>query len=371
MKKIFTLTFLGFLSLNSWVYAQSVETKLQAIIDSIYTANPTSVGIMIHVESPNHKLSWSGSAGYADAEEKTELMPDQPALIASSIKPYIAATILRLVELGKLSIEDPIHERLSKETIELFKSDGYVLDRIKIKNLLSHTSGIEGYDKMEFLDWIGDHPSYRWSRDELLRQAVKMGDPLGGPEDVYHYADANYLLCTEIIERVTNKPFYASIRELLKYDEFDFDDTWFPTLEEKNKTTKSLIHQYWGEKNWDSYKIDISWDLYGGGGIATTTEEIAQFYHHLFNGRIIENEIVFKQLFTEVKTKDGKERKYYLGISEGQIMGFKSYGHGGFWGTLAVYLPELDSSIAVFISERDKRVLRQEVANRIIDLLVD
>ena len=371
MKKIFTLTLIGLLFLNSWVYAQSIETKLQAVIDSIYAANPTSIGIVIHVESPNHRLSWSGSVGYADSEEKTELMPDQPALIASSIKPYIAATILRLQELGKLSIEDPVYDRLSKETIELFELDGYVLNHIKIKNLLSHTSGIEGYDKMEFLDWIGDHPSYRWSRDDLLRQAVKMGDPLGSPEEVYHYADANYLLCTEIIEGVTNKPFYVSIRELLKYDEFEFDDTWFPTLEEKNKATKPLIHQYWGEKNWDSHNIDISWDLYGGGGIATTTEEISQFYYNLFNGKIIEDEIIFNQIFTEVKTKDGKERKYYLGISEGEIMGYKSYGHGGFWGTLAAYFPELDVSIAVFISERDKRALRQEVANQIIELLVE
>jgi D-alanyl-D-alanine carboxypeptidase len=341
------------------------------MVDSVFKENPTSIGIMVHVESPGRGLSWSGSAGYADSEEKTELMPDQPALIASSIKPYISATILRLQELGKLSIEDPVRDRLSKETIELFESDGYVLNRIKIKNLLSHTSGIEGYDKMEFLDWIGDNPTYRWSRDGLLIQAVKMGDPLGSPEDVYNYADANYLLCTEIIEVVTNKPFYIAIRELLKYDEFDFDDTWFPTLEEQNKNTKPLIHQYWGEKNWDSYEIDISWDLYGGGGIATTTEEISKFYYNLFAGRIIEDESTLNQIFTEVKTKDGNDRKYFLGVSEGNVKGYKSYGHGGFWSTVAAYFPELDTSIAIFVSERDKRGLRQEIVDLIVGILIE
>jgi D-alanyl-D-alanine carboxypeptidase len=113
----------------------------------------------------------------------------------------------------------------------------------------------------------------------LLQQAVKMGDPLGKPEDVFHYEDANYLLCTEIIEEVTNKPFYEAMRELLRYDELGFTDTWFPTLEAKGENTKTLIHQYWDEMGWDSYNIDISWDLYGGGGIATTTKETAQFFY--------------------------------------------------------------------------------------------
>ncbi len=89
------------------------------------------------------------------------------------------------------------------------------------------------------IDWISEHPNYRWTRDGLLQQAVKMADPLGNPEDVFAYADANYLLCSEIIETVTNKPFYESMKELFRYDEFDFTDTWFPTLEEKGENTKT------------------------------------------------------------------------------------------------------------------------------------
>ncbi len=341
-------------------------SKYQEIIDSIYVANPESIGIMVHIESPKKGISWSGSSGYSDFKNKTVLSPDQPALIASSIKTYIAATILRLQEQGKLSIEDDIHKYLTKKTYDLFESDGYDFDQIQIKHLLSHTSGIEDYGNEDYLNWVDKNQQHRWTRNEQLELAVKVGKPLGKPQDLFSYADANYLLCTEIIEQVTGKPFYESIRELLRYNELGLHSTWFPTLEEKPKQTKELVHQYWGEKNWDSYHHDISWDLYGGGGIATTTKELAQFSYNLFDEKIIENPGILKLLSTEIKTKDGKDNKYGLGLSLGQVNEFKSYGHGGFWGTVVLYFPDLDTSISVFVLDRDKRRLRKNILEALV-----
>lgn len=344
--------------------------KFQNIVDSIYQNNPESIGIMVHIESPKKGISWSGSAGYSDAENRVKLSPYQPALIASSIKTYVSAAILRLQEQNELSIEDPIKDHLTNRTIKLFDSDGYDLDRIKIKHLLSHTSGIEDYANNQYLDWVDKNQKHRWTRDEQLELTVKVGNPLGEPEDIFNYADANYLLSTEIIENVTKKPFYTSIRELLKYEELGFSNTWFPTLETKNQHTKSLVHQYWGEKNWDSYNHDISWDLYGGGGIATTTKELAQFSYDLFNYRIIKNKNTLHRIFTPIETKDGKNNKYGLGLSIGDVNGYTSYGHGGFWGTVVLYFPKLDTSIAVYILERDEGKLRKNVLEALVSKLV-
>lgn len=341
-------------------------SEYQAIVDSIYQANPKSIGLMVHIESPDKGVSWSGSAGYSDFENKTALESDQPALIASSIKTYISATVLRLQELQLLSIEDASRQHLSQETIALFESDGYNLDSIKIKHLLSHTSGIEDYATEEYLDWVGENPKHRWTRNEQLELAILVGDPLGSPEAVFSYADANFLLCTEIIGRVADKPFYEAMRELLKYKKLGLSNTWFPTLENKDPQTKRLVHQYFGERNWDSYDHDISWDLYGGGGIATTTKELAQFSYNLFNGKIIEDRNTLNLIFTEVSTKDGKDNHYCLGLSEGEIAGYKKYGHGGFWGTTVSYLPELNASIAVYVLERDQGKLRKNTIEELI-----
>lgn len=357
------------------------EEIYQSIINSIYKSNPESIGIMVHIESASNDISWSGSSGYSDKEKKNLLTPDQPALIASSIKTYISAAVLRLQEKGTLNIEDPIDKHLSAKTISLFQRDGYQLDQIKIKHLLSHTSGIDDYVNDDYFKFIDNNQKYHWTRDEQLELATKVGDPLGKPQATFKYADANYLLATEIIEQKTGSPFYNAIRDLLRYKELGITHTWFPTLEEKPAQTSDLVHQYWNVDDWgpskmniawDSHEHDISWDLYGGGGIATTMKELSQFSYSLFNGHIIKDTETLSLIFSDVVTADGKVNNYRLGVADTAIRGIESYGHGGFWGTIVFYIPQLDASISVCVLERNgKMKVIESVLNELIEELTE
>ena len=360
MKNVSLFLFL-FLFTNSLFAQSAISTKLQLAIDSIYSNHKDAVGIMVHVEAPDQDLSWSGASGYANQETKEKIKPDQPALIASSIKTYVAATILRLVEMEEVTLESSIGSLVTEKTKRLFEADGYDFSKIAIKHLLSHTSGIEDYANQDYIDYKDKHPNYRWTRDEQLALAVKVGDPLGKPEQQFSYADANYLLLTEIIERKTNLPFYEAMRKLLKYEALGIDQTWFPTLEEKPKNTKDLVHQYWGSYGWDAYDMDISWDLYGGGGIACPTKDLAQFVYHYFNGNIVENDSIQNLIFTEIRTKATELYPYYLGLSQDHYHGMTAFGHGGFWGTAMLYFPSIDAAISVYILDRDQRGLRRDV----------
>lgn len=359
------------LAVSNPTFSQSTESKLQAVLDSIYAAHPASVGIMVHVESPETDLSWSGASGYSNQLAKSILEADQPALIASSIKTYVSATILRLVEEGLLDIEQSIGPVLSDRTRTLFEEDGYNFTAIRIKHLLSHTSGIANYATQEYIDDKDQRPMFRWTRDAQLELTVEVGNPLCEPGEHFNYADTNYLLLTEIIEHATGKPFTAAMRELLKYEELGIADSWFPTLENKPEGTKDLVHQYWGEYEWDSYDLDVSWDLYGGGGIACPTKDIALFIYHYFNGNIVQNDSIQDLIFTYIKTDETEQYPYYLGLSEDHYHGMKAYGHGGFWGTVMLYFPDLDTSIAVYILDRDERGLRRDVMEAVSDVLMN
>lgn len=382
LAKVFILL-ICFMSFSCKNISETVEptaktpstAHFQSILDSIYQAHPASVGIMVHLESPKHGVSWSASAGYADKDKKTALTAHQPALIASSIKTYVSASILKLQEEGKLHIEDAIAAHLSPETTALFTADGYDFKQIKIKHLLSHTSGIADYVNDDYIEFINKNQQHRWTRDEQLQLATKVGDPLGEPQELFKYADVNYLLATEIIEQKTQKPFYIAMRALLKYEELGLTNTWFPSLEDKPAHTAARAHQYWHEPAWgpneieiawDAHKHDISWDLYGGGGIATTMKELAQFSHHLFNQKIIHSQEVLNLITTDVPTTDGIQKNYRLGISDTQIKGLESFGHGGFWGTIVFYIPKLDASIAVCVLERHGK---KEVIKKLLNEL--
>ncbi|NNK80574.1 MAG: serine hydrolase [Flavobacteriales bacterium] len=306
-------------------------------------------------------ISWSGAAGHSEKGAENILEVDDPALIASCIKTYVSAAILRLVEEGELSLSEPISPLLTDRSRQLFDSDGYDLNSIQVQHLLSHTSGVNDYVSDEYLTMIEEDKSHRWTKNEQLELAISSGDPLAEPGKLFDYADANYLLLAEIIENKTNKPYYTSIRQLLKFDELEFSDSWFPTLEERPAETNHLVHQYWTDQNWDSYDIDVSFDLYGGGGMATTAEDLADFGYHLFHGDIIEDEEVLNSIYTDISTAEGRFSPYYLGLSEDSYQGMKGYGHGGFWGTVFLYFPDLDASVSVFVLERDKRKLRRDI----------
>lgn len=370
MKRIY-LTAIGILFLSTYAFTQTIETKFQALIDSIYMTNPTSVGIMVHVEAPDRGISWSGASGYSEKNTNTTLKPDQPAWIASNTKTYVSATILRLVEKGKLSIDEPIKKLLSEKTRKLFEKAGYDLNEITIKHLLSHTSGIQNYANQEYINFIDANKLHRWSRDDQLALTIRLGPPLGKPGFTYSYTDANYLLCTEIIETIEKQPFYAAIRELLFYKKLGLNNTWFPTLEEQPLNTEAMAHQYWGQKSWDTYEMDISVDLYGGGGIACPTKDLARFIYDLFNAKIIQDTAVLSLIFTEVKTQDEEPSNYYLGISKVEYQNFTAYGHGGFWGTEVLYFPDLNASVSIYILERDKRSLIKELMDQLVSILAE
>lgn len=370
MRRIY-LTTIGILFLNAFAFTQTTEAKLQTLIDSVYNANPASVGILVHVEAPDMGISWSGASGYSEKNTKNKLQPDQPAWIASNTKTYVSATILRLVEEGKLSIDQPIENLLSDKTRRLFEKGGYHLNEITIKHLLSHTSGIQNYANQEYIDFISANKLHRWTRDDQLALTVRLGPPLGKPGFTFSYTDANYLLCTEIIETVEKKPFYTAMRELLKYKTLDINHTWFPTLEEQPANTETMAHQYWGQNGWDTYEIDISADLYGGGGIACPTKDLASFNYDLFNANIIQDTTVLNLIFTEIKTQDENPSNYYLGISSSEYNNLKAYGHGGFWATVVLYFPDLNTSVSIYVLERDERKIIKGLMGQIIGILAE
>lgn len=347
---------------NDAINTSVTKTEIfQTILDSIYAQNEDALGIMVHVEAPDIDISWSGVAGHSD-KNGADLKKGQPVLIASNTKTYVSAAILRLVEQRKLILNQSIDSLVFEHTNSKLVIEGYDTGAIKVVNLLNHTSGIHDYAVTdEYMQMVKSDPLHHYTRDEQIDLAMRIGEPLGNPEDVFSYADVNYLLLTEIIEGITNQPFYTAIRSLLDYKKLGLDHTWFSTLEEMPENTFPMAGQYWTSEGFDSYNIDHSFDLYGGGGIATTSRDLAVFCQKLFTGEIFKKKSTLDLLYTPAKPKMKMEGDYYLGISSIDVHDIKGFGHGGFWGTSVNYFPELNASVAIFVLDRDKRAIRRSL----------
>ncbi len=345
--------------------AQENSKAFQRIIDTSFAAHPATNGIIVSVATGNEKI-WTYAVGKSQRNGAI-LNAEQPLLIASNTKTYVAAAILRLQEQKKLNITDPIANYLTTETRNCLVNDGYDIQKIKISHLLSHTSGIADYVDDGYFDFVNKNKKHRWTRKEQIVRATTVAKPLAAPQDTFQYADINYLLLTEMIEHITKKPFYTAIRELDKFETLGLNKTWFQTLEKTPQKTFALAHQYWNKYDWDTYDLDPSWDLYGGGGIAATNADLTRFFKYLFEGKIVADTAILSKMYTDVPCKT--KTKYCMGMYKFTIAGMTAYYHGGFWGTDAIYFPELKTAISITILEKSERDLSSEICKAIAEIL--
>lgn len=345
--------------------AQTCESEIQSMVDSFYRIHPNSVGIIVGVESPGKNISYSYAAGYSNKELKAVLQPQQPALIASITKTYVAATILKLVEQNKITLEQPIEGLIKKKTNKLLVKAGYKTHEIKISHILSHTSGIADFADTNYHHFVDKHKQYQWTRNEQINWALTKHKPLALPGDTFSYADVNYLLLSEIIEIQTKKPYYNAVTELLEFEKHGLNSTWFVTLQSKPKQSDIMVHQYYHKYPWDSYDLNPSWDLYGGGGMASSTKDLTTFFQLLFEGVIIKDTTLLSKMCTPVSTKTN----YGLGIRRLVLNGHVGYYHGGWWGTDAIYFPELKTAIAIFVLERSEKDISSEICKQVLRII--
>jgi CubicO group peptidase (beta-lactamase class C family) len=113
----------------------------------------------------------------------------------SMVKPMISTLIGIAVEEGKIkSVDNPITDYLPEFKNKL----GF--DKITIKNLLQHTSGIKFSDQ-EF-NIVSDNAEFYWGHD--LRKDMTALTIKTAPNTEFHYSSANTQLLALIIERITN-----------------------------------------------------------------------------------------------------------------------------------------------------------------------
>jgi len=328
---------------------QRIRAALQDAIKSDVASLPTVPGEIVTVRAPG--IDETVATGFADVATRTPLEPETPFRVASMTKTFVAAAVLRLVETGRLKLRDPITEHLSTESLDVLRADGYDVDRITVRQLLRHTSGLYdyatdlGYDARNLAD-----PTHRWTRLEQLQLATELGDPVGEPGEVFSYADTGYILLGELLERATGTSLPAAVRSLLPLDELGLDDTYWEVLEDTPAGAAERAHQYYGDSI-DNAGLDASQDLYGGGGLVSTTGDLARFYEGLFGDEVFERPATLETM-TKVSGA-GRAERAGMGIFTVDAAGERCYGHAGYWGTQTISCPGLDLTFARTINQAD------------------
>ncbi len=293
--------------------------------------------------------------GYADTRTKRPISLDDPFMQCSQTKGFCGVTIAKLVEEGKIGLDDPVSKYLPE-----FKTlwvDGGVKDDVKtlvkaktaltVRMVLNHTGGFP----FEICAKQGNIKGGGWSGGAPLRQtaAIAAACPLlFEPGTKVQYSNTGIDIGAAVTEVITGKPWERVLLPLGMKDSgfWPSDAQLAHQIEmydcQKDKPATYRRENAMQQRPYNGRHVFAS----AGAGLWTTAADQVKFYKMLMNlgvgengVRILKEETVKSILAVSTrpkgKTADGKDfGGYSLGLSAPVTDGDDQwFGHGGAWGT--------------------------------------
>ncbi|GGC05595.1 penicillin-binding protein [Dyadobacter sediminis] len=283
------------------------------------------------------KILYQNSFGYAHIKEKDSLNSNSRFQLASLSKPFTAVAVLKLVQEGRVSLDD---------SIQRFFPD-FPYHGVKVDMLLSHRSGLPNYI-YSFNDSVRHGKKYPDNLDimDWYAKVVPTPTPYNRPGRSFNYCNTNYCVLAAIVEKVTGDDFgkYLSSEILLPLgmlNTFLVTDTT-----EASMQNRTAGHQYGRRLEKDYYD-----DVVGDKGLYSTTGDIYRFYNGLTQGLLLDKKLL-DEAFKPRSFERAGIRNYGYGfrmhIKEDHTPRFIY--HGGWWkgyNTMLWVCPEDEAVIIV------------------------
>ena len=296
--------------------------------------------------------------GYGLASREANRKADASTVyeIGSITKQFTSSGIMRLVERGKVSLDDPI----SKYVPDLPAHE----QNVKIRQLLNHTSGVHNYTASP--EWMKT-----WSQDLTPRQVVAFvdKDTLDFPSGTrYSYSNTGYVLLGMVIEKASGQP-YATFVQKEFFGPLGLTQTSYCP----SHPTDSRFAVGYQMKN-DTLKVADYLSMthpFSAGAICSTVRDLVKWQRALVAGKVVSPKS-FEQMTTPDSLPGGRRMNYGFGLTVGQMGSKKVIAHGGgIFGftTAGLFVPEDAINVAVFTnSEGGPDALAANIARAVMGI---
>ena len=345
-------------------FDQQLASRLQAVLDDAVESPETMFpGALLRVSSPELG-TWTGAAGLGNIETSTAMRPDDKLRAGSIMKPFISVVTLQLIEEERFSLDNPMTTVLPESVTDRFANS----NKITVRMLLNHTSGIPEWLGGAQIAEIGANPSKVWKVDEFLDLAAAQ-EPYFTPGQGWTYSNTDYNLLSLIIEQATGRPWREEVRERI-IEELNLENTLLP---EPGDTSIPGNHargyQSMNGQLLDMTEVDPS--MAGGAGghaLVTTAADLARFLDALLAGKLFQNDGTLDEMMTFVDAPnpwgviplpgiEWERYNYGLGLEKLVLTdGGELIGHAGStagFASAVYYLPSQDITIEATINTMD------------------
>lgn len=337
----------------------AIDAAMKVYLDSHQAAG------FLTVIAQNGEIVHLSPRGDADLAGQRAMMEDAMFWIASMTKPMTAAAVLMLADEGKLSIDDPVAKYIPAFAHLKLADGSPVKETLRIRHLLTHTSGLGGYD-------LPGGPETRTleQQAELMAAAPLAFEP--GSRWAYGWS---LQVAGRIVEIVSGQPFDAFLRQRL-FEPLRMKDATFVLNRDQAQrlaTTYRINDAKDGltpaPNRFVSSEAGVAQTPMPSGGLFATASDIRRFYQMLLNGgeldgvRLLKPETVRQMTSNqtgELKTgfTDGNcwglgvcVVRQPQGVSEALSPG--SFGHGGAYGTQVWCDPERKALYLLLVQRSD------------------
>ena len=158
------------------------------------------------------KISWARGYGYADLASKKPVTPETLFQAASISKPVASLAVLRLVEDGKLSLDEDVNVKLKSWKVPENKFT--TEQKVTLRRILSHSAGTTVHG---FAGYAADEPvptvvqvlnGEKPANSEPVRVDVV-------PGTIFRYSGGGMTIMQLLLTEVTGQPFPQIVEELV------------------------------------------------------------------------------------------------------------------------------------------------------------
>lgn len=303
-------------------------------IDALFATwnRPDSPGCSAGV-SRGGRTVFERGYGRASLEHDAPITPATVFHVASITKPVTALSVLLLAESGALSLDDDVARHLPGWSNA---------ERVTIRQLLSHTSGIrDAFLLIELASPDGNGSV----TDRLAGLLARQRGVVFAPGSAFAYNNGGYTLLGDVVRRVSQQPLraYAEARIFAP-----LGMTRTRMHDDPGERIPRLASRY--TRRGDTLRIVEGGDgVVGNGGMVSTTGDLLAWLRNLDTPRV-GSPRTLAAMQTSVTLATGDPAGYGLGLWVGTDRGRRTVGHGG--GDLgisayAVRYPDHDLSIAI------------------------
>jgi len=286
---------------------QRIDTLAQQAL-ARYGAPSASIAVI-----ENDQLVYAQAYGAGRIEPKAAATPGMRYSIGSISKQFTAAAVMKLVEQGKVKLDDPLAKYLPGFTRG---------NEVTVRELLSHTSGYEDYAPQDYMipAWLKPTTPQavvnHWARLPLNFE----------PGTQWQYSNTNFKLAGLIVEKISGEPFFQFLSQtffqpLGMTGVLDVSAGWLGPSDAQGTVRHALGPDRVAP-------IDGTGWNFADGQLGMTAANLARWQIGMLKQSVLKP-ASYRAMETNTALKNGRLTGYGLGLSVGERNGHRFFGHSG------------------------------------------